>query len=102
MVETTGVAEPDAIVLDIQDNLAAVRLDGVVTVADADALMRFPQLGHTARLQIEAADLILLNKADLVSAAELEQAQATLARCSPLPSLCPPDAARSTRTCSLA
>jgi G3E family GTPase len=83
VVETTGVAEPDALVLDLQDNLAAVRLDGVVTVADADALIRFPRLGHTTRLQIEAADLILLNKADLVSAVELEQAQATLARLQP-------------------
>src|SRR5918992_476270 len=44
VVETTGVAEPDALIIDVQDNLAAVRLDGVITVADADALVRFPQL----------------------------------------------------------
>jgi G3E family GTPase len=83
VVETTGVAEPDAIVLDIEDNLSAVRLDGVVTVADADGLVRFPQLGHTTRLQIEAADLILLNKADLVSATELEAAHAKLSQLQP-------------------
>jgi G3E family GTPase len=83
VVETTGVAEPDALVLDIEDNLPAVRLDGVVTVADADAMVRFPQLGHTTRLQIEAADLLVLNKADLVSAAELEAARTTLARLQP-------------------
>jgi G3E family GTPase len=79
VVETTGVAEPDALVLDIEDNLPAVRLDGVVTVTDADAMVRFPQLGHTTRLQIEAADLLVLNKADLVSAAELEAVRTTLA-----------------------
>jgi G3E family GTPase len=83
VVETTGVAEPDAIVLDIEDHLPGVRLDGVVTVADADGLVRFPQLGHTTRLQIEAADLILLNKADLVSATELEAARATLSSLQP-------------------
>ena len=83
VVETTGVAEPDALILDIEDNLPVVRLDGVVTVADADGLVRFPQLGHTTRLQIEAADLILLNKADLVSATELEAAHATLSRLQP-------------------
>jgi G3E family GTPase len=83
VVETTGVAEPDAVILDIQDNLTAVRLDGVVTVADADGLVRFPRLGHTTRVQIEAADLILLNKADLVSAAELESARAALTRLNP-------------------
>src|SRR5919108_1523699 len=84
VVETTGVAEPDAIILDIQDNLTTVRLDGIITVADADALVRFPQLGHTTRMQIEAADLILLNKVDLVSAAELEQAKAALSRLNPM------------------
>jgi G3E family GTPase len=89
IVETTGVAEPDALIVDIEDSLTSVRLDGVVTVADADALVRFPQLGHTTRLQIEAADLILLNKVDLVSAAELEQAKAALSRLNPTaPVLC--------------
>jgi G3E family GTPase len=83
VVETTGVAEPDALVLDIEDNIPAVRLDGVVTVTDADAMVRFPQLGHTTRLQIEAADLLVLNKVDLVSAAELEAARTTLARLQP-------------------
>jgi G3E family GTPase len=83
VVETTGVAEPDALVLDIEENVPAVRLDGVVTVADADAMVRFPQLGQTTRLQIEAADLILLNKADLVAAPELEAARTTLAQLRP-------------------
>ena len=89
VVETTGVAEPDALVLDIEDNLPAVRLDGVVTVADADGLARFPQLGHTTRLQIEAADLILLNKADLVSATELEAAHAKLSQLQPAAPMVP-------------
>jgi G3E family GTPase len=89
VVETTGVAEPDAIILDVQESLPAVRLDGVVTVTDADALVRFPHLGHTTRQQIEAADLLLLNKADLVSSAELEQARATLARLHPTAPIIP-------------
>lgn len=89
VVETTGVAEPDALVMDIQDNLQSVRLDGVVTVADADALIRFPRLGHTTRLQVEAADLILLNKADLVSAEELERAKAMLVRLNPTAAIIP-------------
>jgi G3E family GTPase len=89
VVETTGVAEPDALIMDIEDNLSAVRLDGVVTVADADALLRFPQLGYTTRLQVEAADLILLNKTDLVSPSEIDQARAALTRLNPTaPILC--------------
>jgi G3E family GTPase len=51
----------------------------VVTVADADAMVRFPQLGQTARTQIEAADIILLNKIDLVSAEALTALQDQLA-----------------------
>jgi G3E family GTPase len=80
VVETTGVAEPDALLFTVQENLPQVRLDGVITVADADALVRFPQLGHTGRAQIEAADIILLNKIDLVSAADLAQVRERLAQ----------------------
>jgi G3E family GTPase len=76
VVETTGLAEPDALVYAVREELPKVRLDGVITVTDADALARYPQLGHTARAQIEAADLILLNKIDLVSGKDLEQAKA--------------------------
>jgi G3E family GTPase len=71
IVETTGVAEPDALVFDIQENVPQVRLDGVVTVVDADAMVRYPRLGQTGRSQIEAADIMLLNKVDLVSAEQL-------------------------------
>lgn len=71
VVETTGVAEPDALVFDIQESLPQVRLDGVVTVVDADALIKYPQIGHTTRIQIEAADTLLLNKVDLVSQNQL-------------------------------
>jgi G3E family GTPase len=78
VVETTGVAEPDALIFDIQENVPQVRLDGVVTVADADAMVRFPHLGQTGRAQIEAADIILLNKVDLVSAEELGEVKARL------------------------
>ncbi len=80
VVETTGVAEPDALVFDIEESLPRVRLDGVVTVADADALMKYPQLGHTTRMQIEAADILLLNKVDLVSSQELSEIQGKLHR----------------------
>jgi G3E family GTPase len=78
IVETTGVAEPDALVFDIQENLPRVRLDGVIAIADADAMIRFPHLGHTTRMQIEAGDMILLNKTDLVSSEYLVQLQEKL------------------------
>jgi G3E family GTPase len=79
IVETTGVAEPDALLFNIQESLPQVRLDGVVAVADADAIWRYPHLGHTSRAQLEAADIVLLNKSDLVSAEELAQVKDKLA-----------------------
>lgn len=72
VVETTGVAEPDALVFDIQESLTSVRLDGVVAVIDADAMVKYPSVGHTTRMQIEAADTIILNKVDLVSEEQLQ------------------------------
>lgn len=72
VVETTGVAEPDALVFDIQESLVRVRLDSVITLMDVDAMIRYPAIRHTTRIQIEAADLIVLNKIDLISKDELQ------------------------------
>ena len=69
VVETTGLAEPEALVFNIQEALPQCRLDGVASVIDADMLIRFPELGHTTRLQIEGADILLLNKIDLIELA---------------------------------
>lgn len=78
VVETTGVAEPGALAFDIQANLPRVWLDGVVALMDADGLKQFPSLGHTTRLQIESADLLLLNKIDLVAEADLAALESKL------------------------
>jgi G3E family GTPase len=78
IVETTGLAEPEALVFNIQEALHQCRLDGVISVIDADMLVRFPELGHTTRLQIEGADILLLNKIDLVDAKQIEPLETKL------------------------
>lgn len=78
VLETTGVAEPEALVFDIEQNLPRTRLDGVIGVIDADGLLRFPSLGHTTKTQIEAADLLLLNKVDLSSPTTLASLETKL------------------------
>ena len=83
IVETTGLAEPEALVFNIQEALPQCRLDGVVSVIDADMLVRFPELGHTTRLQIEGADIVLLNKIDLVQATQIEPLETKLREINP-------------------
>jgi G3E family GTPase len=83
VVETTGLAEPEALVFNIQEALPQCRLDGVVSVIDADMLVRFPELGHTTRLQIEAADILLLNKVALVDAKQIESLERKLREINP-------------------
>jgi G3E family GTPase len=83
IVETTGLAEPEALVFNIQEALPQCRLDGVVSVIDADMLIRFPELGHTTRLQIKGADILLLNKIDLVQATQIEPLEAKLREINP-------------------
>lgn len=83
VVETTGVAEPDAVIFDVEDNLQGIRLDSVVVVADADLMVRFPDLGYVTTTQFEAADLLLLNKVDLASPCQLDAVEAQLRRVNP-------------------
>ncbi len=80
VLEATGVAEADALVYEVEDNIPSVRLDGVVTIVDAYVTVKFPQMGYTTRTQVESADIILVNKIDLVTADELAQVEEQVRR----------------------
>lgn len=71
LVETTGIAEPDALLINLE-SIPEVILDNIITIVDCDGIVRFPEIGHTGRIQIEMADFILLNKIDLVSEEDLK------------------------------
>ncbi len=83
IIETTGVAEPGAIAGDIEENLPEIRLDAIVTLVDSAAMIKFPHLGHTGREQIELADIIVMNKIDIVSTKELEHVEKRLRELNP-------------------
>lgn len=72
VVETTGVAEADALVFEVEESLPEVRLDGVICIVDAYATVKFPHLGRVTRTQLETADILLLNKLDLIEAHQIE------------------------------
>lgn len=81
IVETTGLADPAPVAqtffIDEEVGRKA-RLDAVVTVADAKWLTDRLKDAPEAKNQIAFADVILLNKTDLVSAHDLEEVEARI------------------------
>jgi G3E family GTPase len=81
IVETTGLADPAPVAQTffIDENVGKkTRLDAVVTVADAKWLTERLKDAPEAKNQIAFADVILINKTDLVSAQELEEVEARI------------------------
>ncbi|RXP60912.1 GTP-binding protein [Lutibacter sp. HS1-25] len=74
VIESSGVADPDGIYRSfLQTEIRNdVLVDGVLTVVDAEQVLNIPeQEMQLAKLQISAADLIVLNKIDLVNEEKL-------------------------------
>jgi G3E family GTPase len=79
IVETTGLADPAPVAQTFfvdADIGRRTKLDAVVTVADAKWLRDRLQDSPEAKNQIAFADVILINKTDLVSAADLADVEA--------------------------
>ena len=86
IVETTGLADPAPVAQTFfvdQDVADRTRLDAIVTVADAVHLDN--QLGehHEAEEQIAFADIVLLNKTDLVEVEGLGRVEDRIRRINP-------------------
>ena len=81
MVETTGLADPGPVAqtffmdTEMQEKL---QLDSVTTVVDAKHIWQHIDDSDEAREQIAFADVILLNKIDLVTEGELAQLEARI------------------------
>src|SRR6187200_2626398 len=81
IVETTGLADPAPVAQTFfmdQDVSDTARLDAVITVADAKWLSDRLKDAPEAKNQIAFADVIILNKTDLVSKAELAEVEARI------------------------
>jgi len=86
IVETTGLADPAPVAQTffVDENVGKrTKLDAVVTVADARWLNDRLKDAPEAKNQIAFADVILINKTDLVSAAELTEVEARIRAINP-------------------
>ncbi len=81
LVETTGLADPGPVAQTFftdDDVKARTRLDAIVTVIDAKHFLGQLDQGSEAEQQVAFADVILLNKTDLVSDDELAKVEAKI------------------------
>lgn len=86
IVETTGVADPAPVAQTFfmdEDVRAASKLDAVVAVVDARHVLQRLEDTEEAEDQIAFADVILINKTDLVTAEELEKVEARIRSINP-------------------
>jgi len=78
LIETTGLADPGPVAQTFfvdEDVRAKTKLDAIVAVADAKHLLQRLEDSHEAEEQIAFADVILLNKMDLVGPDELAEVE---------------------------
>jgi G3E family GTPase len=81
LVETIGLADPRPVIQTffVDDEMQAkLRLDGVVTVIDARHFWQHVDDSPEAREQVAFADVIILNKTDLVSEDELARLESRI------------------------
>jgi len=86
IVETTGLADPAPVAQTFfmdEDVSEKTRLDAVVTVADAKWLTERLKDAPEAKNQIAFADVIILNKTDLVTPEELDAVEARIRAINP-------------------
>jgi G3E family GTPase len=81
LVETTGMADPGPVAQTffVDDEMQEkLKLDGIVTVVDAKHVWEHIDTSNEVKEQIAFADVILLNKIDLVSAEDLSRLESRI------------------------
>jgi G3E family GTPase len=87
LIETTGLADPAPVAQTffVDDDVRnRTRLDSIVTVVDAKNFLQRLEDSHEAAEQVAFADVVLLNKIDLVSADEAARVEARVRSINPM------------------
>jgi len=80
LLEASGVAEPSGIALTFMDEdmRDRIRLDSIMCVVDAEQIFAAPEMMELKLRQVAFADMLILNKVDLVTPEEIERIKAWL------------------------
>lgn len=92
LIETTGIADPSSIIdafVSGESIQTRFRIDSVVCVADAVNMEDLMDEQLEVRKQLALADLILLNKTDIVSSDDVKRLILTIAEISPMAKIFP-------------
>ena len=73
LLEASGVAEPSGIALTFNGTSFRdyIRLDSILCVVDAEQVFAAPETGELKLFQMACADMVILNKIDLVDRAQI-------------------------------
>ncbi|MDP9811277.1 G3E family GTPase [Rhizobium tibeticum] len=80
LLEASGVADPSGIALTFmnEDMRDRIRLDSIMCVMDAEQIFAAPGMMELKLRQVAFADMLILNKVDLVTPEEIERIKAWL------------------------
>ena len=87
LIETTGLADPAPVAQTFfvdEDVRSRTRLDSIITVVDAKYFLQRLEDSHEAAEQVAFADIVLLNKIDLVPAEEAARVEARIRAINPM------------------
>lgn len=85
LIESSGVAMPGAIAASVSI-MEGLTVEGIIVLADGDTIQEQAEnayIGDTIERQLLAADLVLLNKCDLIEDSQVAHVQAWLTRKAP-------------------
>jgi G3E family GTPase len=90
LIETTGLADPAPVAQTFfvdDDVRAKTRLDSIITVVDARHFIGEIDHAHEAQEQVAFADMLIINKTDLVSEQDLAAVESRVRRINPTASI---------------
>jgi G3E family GTPase len=80
LLEASGVAEPSGIAMTFNNPglRDAIRLDGILCIVDAEQVFAVPEAMELKIFQMACADMVILNKVDLVDRDQVDRIRAWL------------------------